>query len=88
MRGDLRDGRFAALGVFEDTIDADQIDESQLHCWMRVVNDARLVLGTKLDVTEDLDIAAVPDDDPNAPAYAIYSYLSMVMDQMVQVLLG
>jgi hypothetical protein len=46
----------------------------------------RLVLGTLLDVDEYLDLDDVPDDDPEIQGYAIYSYLSALLDELVQAL--
>ncbi|MFI5045557.1 MAG: DUF2017 family protein [Acidimicrobiia bacterium] len=54
--------------------------------WLGVLNDTRLVLGTRLDVTEgELTIA---DDDPNAAAYRIYAWLTSLQGELVEQLLG
>jgi len=37
---------------------------------MGVVNDLRLVLGTRLDISEELDLTAVADDDPEVATFA------------------
>jgi hypothetical protein len=84
MGGDLRDGRLQTLAVFEETIDANELDESQLTAWMGALNDLRLVLGTRLDVTEDGRPPA--DDDPDAGLYALYTYLGWLQEQVVEAL--
>jgi hypothetical protein len=84
MHGDLRARRLDALAAFERTLDATQLDAAELHGWMTAVNDIRLVLGTKLDVTEDLDLGDLDDDDPEAPAFAIYAYLGGLLEELVE----
>jgi len=44
----------------------------------------RLVVGTQLEVTEDL--VEVPAADPRAPHFAVYGYLSMLQDDIVTAL--
>ena len=42
------------------------------------------MLGTRLDVDEELP--ALADDDPLAPAYAVYEYLGWLLSQVVDAL--
>jgi hypothetical protein len=51
---------------------------------MGAVNDLRLVLGTRLDVTEDMDDIEL--DDPRAPAFHVYHYLTYVLSEIVNAL--
>ena len=46
----------------------------------------RLVLGSLLDVSEELDINALPDDHPEIEGYVLYGYLSMLLDELVAAL--
>jgi hypothetical protein len=85
---ELERGRMRSLSVVQETVDADQLDEEQMTAWMRVVNDLRLVLGTRLDVTEDLYEEGLPEDDPRAPSYAVYAYLGWLQEQLVQAMQG
>lgn len=55
--------------------------------WLTVVNDARLVLGTKLDVTEEMDHNPLPADHPQAPERTLYLYLSALEEALVEELL-
>ncbi len=82
VRGDLVAQRMGSIEVMEATIDADRVDEEQLLAWLGAINDLRLVLGTRLDVTED-DPPEVPDDDPRVGAYALYYYLGWLEEQVV-----
>jgi hypothetical protein len=88
MQGDLTEGRLRALAVLEETAGADRVDEEQLLAWMGAINDVRLVLGTRLDVTEDLYEEDVADDDPRAPALHLYGYLGYLLDSIVKALSG
>lgn len=75
-----------ALRVMESTLDAEMLDDDEINAWLRALNDLRLVLGTRLDVGEDL--APLRDGDARAPAMATYAYLSMLQDQIVIALTG
>lgn len=88
MRGELQTSRLAAVGMFVDTLDEPRLTEAQLAAWMGAVNDLRLVLGTKLDVSEDDDLGALPDDDPDLELYAVYAYLGWLLEQIVAELSG
>jgi hypothetical protein len=85
-RDELVAGRVAALDLMESTIDAQRLTEEQLLGWLSVLNDLRLVLGTRLNITEDLRLDHIADDDPQAPAYAMYGYLTWLEGQAVEAL--
>ncbi|CAN5899064.1 hypothetical protein BH23ACT12_BH23ACT12_14980 [soil metagenome] len=82
MANDLAAGRLAAIRTVEETIDQPEIDLPALERWMEVINSLRLVLGTRLEVGEDLPV--LDADDPDAPAYAVYEYLGWLMEQAVR----
>jgi uncharacterized protein DUF2017 len=85
-REDLVAGRLHALEVMEETADADRLDEEQLVAWLHALNDLRLVLGTKLDVSEDPERDALLQGGPEAESYAVYSYLGWLVEQAVEAL--
>jgi hypothetical protein len=84
VHDDLVARRLEAIDTVTATIDEEHLDEAQLGAWMGVVNDLRLVLGTRLDISEELDLTAVADDDPEVATFALYSYLSWLLEQMVE----
>lgn len=84
IRGDLLARKQSALDVLEETVDAEVLDEEQLVAWMGAVNDVRLVLGTRLDVSEDMGEDPFDDDDPRAPAYGLYVYLAHLQEWIVR----
>ena len=65
-------------------VESDRVDENQLHAWSTALNDLRLVLGTRLDVTEDMD--EVDPEDPRAPAFALYGYLTWLQGEIIEAL--
>ena len=84
VHGELLEKRLAAIDVLESTVNAKQLDEGQLHAWMGAINDVRLVLGTILDVSEDMD--DLDSDDPRAGTFAVYGYLTHLLSQIVHAL--
>ena len=54
--------------------------------WLVCLNDLRLVLGTRLEVTEETDPDALPDDDPCLPALEVYAWLGWVQETLVSCL--
>ena len=80
-RDELLEHRLAALDTVEESLDGAELDDAGLSAWMSTLNSLRLVLGTRLDVDEELP--ALADDDPLAPAYAVYEYLGWLLSQVV-----
>ncbi|HEX4818826.1 MAG TPA: DUF2017 family protein [Acidimicrobiales bacterium] len=83
---ELLEKRLASVDVLEQTVTQTSLTEEQLTAWMGAINDLRLVLGTRLDVTEEMDRVAI--DDPRAPALAVYQYLTYLLSEIVQALSG
>ena len=84
VRDELLERRLAALALVEETVSTGRLDEAGLTSWLTALNDLRLVLGTRLDVSED--DPEVDPDDPDAPAYAVYHYLGMLVGEVVDAL--
>jgi hypothetical protein len=87
MAGDeLTSQRLSSISAMEGSIDADLLTEEQLLSWLGVLNDLRLVLGTRLEITE----ATTEDDfaagDPRASTFALYGYLTWLVDAIVRAL--
>ncbi len=86
VRDELLERRLAALASVEETLLAEEVDEAGLTGWLTALNDLRLVLGTRLDVSED-DLDVDPAD-PEAAAHAVYHYLGMLLGEVVDALAG
>jgi hypothetical protein len=86
VKDDLTAQRLEALQVVERTLDATDVDQEEAGAWLAVVNDLRLVIGTRLEVTEDMNEEGVPPGDPRAPAFDVYRYLTWLQWQLVEVM--
>jgi hypothetical protein len=80
MTDDLRERHRGALETLAAGARAERVDEGELYAWMTALTQLRLVLGTRLGITEDTN---PPDDDP---AYAVYSYLSWLQEEVIDAL--
>jgi hypothetical protein len=85
---ELQGGRLAAVDVVEATVDERELTADQLTAWMHAVNALRLVLGTMLDVREDDQPLTLDRDDPDAPTMALYGYLGVLLEELVEAQLG
>jgi Domain of unknown function (DUF2017) len=86
VRGELLDGKLAALRTLQETADEQRLDEKQLGAWLGALESLRLVLGTQLDVTEETYVAPPDPRDPQAQQYALYGWLSWLQEEVVQAL--
>ena len=68
-----------------ETIDAERLTEDQILAWLGALNDLRLILGTRLGAADD-DLPEIEEDDPMAPAHALYHYLGFLEEQVVEAL--
>jgi hypothetical protein len=87
----LRDGKAERIGVTraelpsgEDDID---LDGEAAQRWLTVLNDLRLAIGTRLDVSEE-DDPAIDPADPDAQLRAIYQWLTALQDALVHAIMG
>ena len=85
VHDELLASRRAALDVLEATASRDRLDEAELQSWMTALNQLRLVLGTRLDVSED--DGPLPDpDDPAAPLHDVYHWLGVLLEAVIDAL--
>jgi MoxR-like ATPase len=80
----LASGRERAIATLRETADRELLTPEEADAWLRALNDARLVLGTRLDLPEDFDWDAFDANDPRAPELALYAYLSWIQEQLVE----
>ena len=85
-RADLDDARRENIAVVEDTIESRTLDDGQAEAWLHVLNDVRLVLGTRLGVTDEDERAPLDPEDPEAAAKVVYAYTGYLESQFVDVL--
>jgi hypothetical protein len=86
LGGAPRTGKLNALDTMERTIDAKELSEDELLSWMGVVNDLRLVLGTRIDVTEESTDEDFPKTSPQHDAWQVYQFLGWLLQEMLSAL--
>lgn len=87
----LRDAKMARLGEARAELPRSggdlELDDEASQRWLTVLNDVRLAIGTRLNVTEDDDPSLDPDD-PDAQVRAIYHWLTALQDSLVRAVMG
>jgi hypothetical protein len=81
-----RSGKLDAIATLEATVDAADIAEEDLLAWMGVVNDARLVLGTRIGITEGASEEDYAEGHPDRDAFGVYVYLTWLEEHMLRAL--
>jgi Domain of unknown function (DUF2017) len=89
MREELVASRLTGLATVEEALlTKPPLTEEQVLAFMQALNGLRLVLGTVLDVSEELDLDDVADDDPHVGEYHLYNFLSWLLEWTVRALRG
>jgi hypothetical protein len=81
-----RNGKLDAIATVERTVRAPDLSEEELLSWMKVVNDARLVLGTRIEITEQATERDYPPDHPHRDSFGVYVYLTWLEDRILRAL--
>jgi Domain of unknown function (DUF2017) len=65
-----------------------QLSHDQAQAWLKALNDVRLALGVRLNVTEEFEEqwGRLAADDPQWAAYEVYAWLGAVQESLVQAL--
>jgi hypothetical protein len=82
--GELESRRRKNLQGLAETAGRDRLDAEELDRWVAGLNDLRLVLGTRLDVTEDQFADKFDPSAPNAYELAIYAFLTWLQEAAVE----
>ena len=89
MRDELTQSRSASIAVVREVLEStDLITAAQLHAFMTVLNNLRLVLGTLLDVGEDDFEDDIDENDPAFGQWQLYGYLGWLMEWTISALSG
>jgi hypothetical protein len=92
---DLVTQRLAAMDTFAQTLEGGSLtrgrwtadlDAEAAGAWLSAVNDARLVLGELLGITDESDWEGGPTDDN--PASVVMYYLGWLQEELVAALMG
>ena len=83
---DLRAQKIAALSVARETLSEwtgkSSVTPQQAQHWLKALNDLRLVLGTRLEITDDAD----RDHDSEEPGMHLYNYLTYLQGTLIDAL--
>jgi hypothetical protein len=88
----LRSGKVAAARTVLDTLPEGggrvRLSAEQAQAWLRSLNDIRLALGVRLEVTEDRDAMLERADQggPQAAGLWIYDWLTLLQETLVEAL--
>lgn len=70
-----------ALKLLETTSETEKLTAQDAESWLGAINSLRLILGTRLDVSEEM--TPLPDGDPRVQGMALYHWLSWLQEQLV-----
>lgn len=79
-------GRLEALDTVERTLDADELTEAELLAWLGSLNSIRLVIGTRIGVTEDSTEADFTGEEQAAEMFSLYAYLTWLEGWVIEAL--
>jgi hypothetical protein len=83
---DLRAQKLAALTTVRDSLSdwtgKSIIDAQQAQDWLRAINDLRLVLGTRLEITDEVET----DFEADEPGIHLYNYLTYLQGTLIDAL--
>jgi hypothetical protein len=88
----LRSGKAAAARTVLATLPPAggriRLSEPEAQAWLRALNDVRLALGVRLEVTDEFDdqVASMEPDDPRAPYIGVYQWLAFLQETLVRAL--
>ncbi len=88
VRPELTRERLEAIAIVERTLDAKRLSEEELVGWLGAVNDIRLVLGTRLDVTEQSLPSDYAGDERRQLMFALFWLLGAFEEEIVTALGG
>ena len=88
----LRSGKVAAARTVLATLPAGggrvRLSGPEAQAWLRALNDVRLALGVRLEVTDDFDdrVDEIEPDDPRAAYVDVYHWLAFLQETLVRAL--
>jgi hypothetical protein len=98
--GDLKTGKIdqagAILAALPDEGEGEvRLDPEAAEAWLRAINDARLAMGTRLDITAETDLSEELDEailvDPSSSRVfqlSVYAYLGYLQESLLNALPG
>jgi hypothetical protein len=78
----LRAGKRESAAVLRATASATHLNADETLAWMRCLNDVRLLLGTRLDIQEDVDVETMLSDPLAEQAALTYLALTELVEML------
>ena len=78
--------RLRNIDTLERTADAESLTPDEVTAWLTLANDLRLVLGTRLGVTEETEPTDFADDPDGRETYEVFAFLTGVVAAIVEAL--
>lgn len=89
MHEELQQSRLNSIEMVREVLGQDvPLTEAQLHGFMLILNNLRLVLGTLLDVDESTDTDDLDESDPLFGQAQLYGYLGWLLEWTVSAMSG
>lgn len=85
MSVDLHDRRREQLRTLGDTAGATTLTEEELLVWAQALNDLRLYLGTRLELSEETELEDFDTDD-DRQLFVLYTWLGLLQEETIQAL--
>jgi hypothetical protein len=80
-----------ALVAEGDSVAVLELSPAESQQWLRTLNDLRLAIGSRLDITDEDDtdvLYRLPDEDPRKPMVMAYLWLGGLQETLVTTLMG
>jgi hypothetical protein len=89
MGDSLAAGKRAALAKMKESLteggdDRVLLDGDAVEAWLSTINDMRLAIGTRLDVTEEVMSAELDPNDPETGTLAVLHWLGWVQEAVLR----
>jgi hypothetical protein len=84
---ELHRNKVSSLQSVRETVTSSgqfKLEESEVQVWLSALNDVRLAIGARLEVTEEMMGAELARDDPRAPTLAVLHWLGWLQESMLQ----
>ncbi|CAN5648869.1 hypothetical protein BH18ACT17_BH18ACT17_13660 [soil metagenome] len=78
--------KLEALDTVERTLELERLTEKELLAWLGSLNSIRLVVGTRLGVTEESTPAEFAGDEQTSEMFALYGYLTWLQGWVIEAL--
>jgi len=90
LRARKREDALAMVRVLDSGGPVLELNREEARQWLGGLNDLRLTIGTRLEVTEDEsdELYHLPDSDPRKPLVMAYLWLGGLQESLVETLMG